>query len=58
MIRKDPGRPPLSQLLFDYRVAALCGTIVTDAEKVLRCVSQGGNYRQIQGVKRVTLLKA
>ncbi len=49
---------PLSQLLFDYRVAALCGTIVTDAEKVLRCVSQGGNYRQIQGVKRVTLLKA
>lgn len=49
---------PLTPLLFDYHVDALCGTVVTDPESVLRCVSQGGNYRQIQGVRRLTLFKS
>jgi uncharacterized protein (DUF4213/DUF364 family) len=48
---------PFTPLLFDHRVDALCGTVVTDADRVLRCVSQGGNYRQIQGVRRLTVLK-
>ena len=48
---------PFTPLLFDHRVDALCGTVVTDVDSVLRCVSQGGNYRQIQGVKRLTLFK-
>lgn len=48
---------PFAPLLFDYRVDALCGTVVTDTDKVLRCISQGGNYKQIQGVKRFTLFK-
>jgi len=48
---------PFTPLLFDHRVDALCGTVVSDPDKVLRCVSQGGNYRQIQGVKRLTIFK-
>lgn len=48
---------PFSTVLFDYNVSALCGTVVTDAETVLRCVSQGANYRQIRGVKRFTIFK-
>lgn len=48
---------PFSPLLFDHGVDALCGTVVDDAEQALCCVSQGGNYRQITGVRRLTLLK-
>lgn len=48
---------PFTPLLFDHRVDALCGTVVSEPDKVLRCVSQGGNYRQIQGVKRLTVFK-
>ncbi|RJQ55193.1 MAG: hypothetical protein C4530_16340 [Desulfobacteraceae bacterium] len=48
---------PLSPVFFDYGVDALCGTKVTDAETVLRCVSQGANFRQIKGAKRLTMLK-
>ncbi|MFO7596167.1 MAG: DUF364 domain-containing protein [Desulfocurvibacter africanus] len=48
---------PLTPLLFEYRVDALCGTVVINEDMVLRCVSQGSNYRQIQGVKRLTYYK-
>ena len=48
---------PFSPLLFDYHVDALCGTVVSDPETVLRCVSQGANYRQIHGVRRFTIFK-
>jgi uncharacterized protein (DUF4213/DUF364 family) len=48
---------PFSPILFDHHVDALCGTVVEEPERVLRCVSQGANYRQIQGVRRLTLFK-
>jgi len=48
---------PLSPVLFDYGVDALSGTSVVDATLALRCVSQGANYRQIKGVKRLTMTK-
>jgi len=48
---------PLSPVLFDYGVDALSGTLVVDTERVLRCVSQGANFRQIKGTKRLTLMK-
>ena len=48
---------PLSPVLFDYGVDAISGTRVVDPEGVLRCVSQGANFRQIQGVRRLTLWK-
>jgi hypothetical protein len=48
---------PMSPVLFDYGVDALCGTMVIDVETVLRCVSQGANFRQIRGTKRLILAK-
>ena len=48
---------PLSPVLFDYGVDVLSGTRVTDPEIVLKCVSQGANFRQIKGTKRLTMFK-
>ena len=47
---------PLSPLLFDYGVHAISGTKVVDSELAMRCVSEGANYRQIRGVKRLTIM--
>jgi len=48
---------PLSPILFDYGVDALSGTKVVDSDLALRCVSQGANFRQIRGVKRLTMMR-
>ncbi|HIJ20999.1 MAG TPA: hypothetical protein HPP58_08125, partial [Deltaproteobacteria bacterium] len=48
---------PLSPVLFDYGVDAISGTKVVDSELALRCVSQGANFRQIGGVKRLTMIR-
>ena len=48
---------PLSPLLFDFNIDAVAGTKVVDAELVLRCVSEGANFRQIRGTRRLTILK-
>ena len=48
---------PLAPLLFDYNVDAISGTKVVNTELVLRCVSQGANFRQIRGVKRLTMIR-
>jgi uncharacterized protein len=49
------GSVPLSPVLFDYGVDAVAGTLVTDADEVYRVISQGGTFRQIQGIRRVIL---
>jgi uncharacterized protein len=49
---------PLSPILFDHGVDALSGTRVIDSDLALRCVSQGANFRQIKGTKRLTMTKA
>jgi hypothetical protein len=36
---------------------ALSGTKVVDSDLALRCVSQGANFRQIMGVKRLTMMR-
>jgi len=48
---------PLSPILFDYGLSAISGTRVMNAELALRCVSQGANFRQIKGVRRLTLMR-
>jgi uncharacterized protein (DUF4213/DUF364 family) len=48
---------PLSPLLFDYGIDALCGSKVTDEDKVIRCISEGATFKQISGVKLLTLIK-
>ena len=49
------GTVPLSPVLFDYGVSAVAGTVVTDPESVLRCVSQGATFRQIKGIRLLTM---
>jgi uncharacterized protein (DUF4213/DUF364 family) len=48
---------PLSSILFDYGMNAVCGTKVVDPELALRCVSEGANFRQIRGIRRLTLMR-
>ncbi|MCP4577684.1 MAG: DUF364 domain-containing protein [Deltaproteobacteria bacterium] len=49
---------PLSPVLFDWGVDAISGTKVVNPELALKCISQGANFRQIRGVKRLTMKKA
>jgi hypothetical protein len=49
------GTTPLSPVLFDYGVDTISGTKVVDPEAVLRCVSQGATFRQIRGIRLLTM---
>jgi uncharacterized protein (DUF4213/DUF364 family) len=46
---------PLSPVLFDYGIDAVSGTRVIEPETVLDCVSQGATFRQIRGIKLLTM---
>jgi len=46
---------PLSPVLFDYGASAISSTRVIDPETVLSCVSQGATFRQIKGVRLLTM---
>ena len=48
---------PLSPILFDYSIDAISGTKVIDTDSALRCVSQGATYRQIKGIRRLTMTR-
>jgi uncharacterized protein (DUF4213/DUF364 family) len=49
------GTAPLSPVLFDYGISAVSGTLVIDPESVLICVSQGATFRQIKGIRLLTM---
>lgn len=51
------GTAPLSPVLFDYGVDAISGTRVIDPEAVFRGVSQGATFRQLKGIRLLTLQK-
>ena len=48
---------PLHDCLFDRGVDVLCGSVVTEIDKVLSAVRQGANFRQVHraGVRLVTM---
>ena len=48
---------PFSEVLFDYGVNAVSGTVVVDHALALRCVSEGANFRQIKGTRRLTMMR-
>jgi uncharacterized protein (DUF4213/DUF364 family) len=49
------GTAPLSPLLFDYGVDAVSGAKVTEPDVVLRYVSQGATFRQLKGIRLLTM---
>ncbi len=48
---------PLSPVLWDFGLDAVCGSIVEDAENTAIAVRQGANHRQLVGCKKVCYLK-
>jgi uncharacterized protein (DUF4213/DUF364 family) len=49
---------PLSPILFNYRIDAICGTKVVNEEKVIRSISEGATFKEVTGVRLLTLSKA
>jgi hypothetical protein len=48
---------PLSPVLFDYGIDAVSGTKVIDPDLAMRCVSEGATYRQVKGIRQLTMTK-
>jgi len=48
---------PLSPILFDHGIDAICGAKVIDADKVIRSISEGATFKEITGVRLLTLSK-
>lgn len=46
---------PLSPILFNHGISTIAGTRVIDEASVLRTVGQGASFRQVEGVKLLTL---
>jgi len=49
------GTAPLSPILFDHGINAISGTKVVNPALALRCVSQGATFRQIKGIRLLTM---
>lgn len=48
---------PLAPVLLEHGLDAIAGTQVVDTQAALAAVSQGGSFKQIPGVRLVTLLR-
>jgi len=48
---------PLSALLFEFKIGILSGILVEDERQVRKSVSQGAVFRQMQGIKKVVMIK-
>ncbi len=49
---------PLSSLLFDYGIDAICGAKVVDPEQLIRSISEGATFKEVTGVNLLTLAKS
>ncbi len=49
------GTAPLSPVLFDHGINAISGTKVINPALALSCVSQGATFRQIKGIRLLTM---
>ena len=47
---------PMTPVLFDHGVHVLSGVMVTDPDAVLRTISQGATFKQVQGVRLLTMI--
>jgi len=48
---------PFSSILFEYGVDMIAGSKVIDKQKVIRCLSEGATFRQIEGIKHLIMKK-
>lgn len=49
---------PLSPILFDYGIDAICGSKVVDPDQLIRSISEGATFKEITGVKLLTFAKS
>jgi len=48
---------PVSEILFDYGVNAVCGSVITDIETVKSQMKFSKHFRDLQGIEGVSLIK-
>ena len=48
---------PLSSVLFEYGIDAICGSKIIDPDKLIRSISEGATFKEVIGVKLLTLVK-
>jgi len=48
---------PLSPLLFDYGIDAICGSKIIDPDRFIRSISEGATFKEVTGVRLLTLTK-
>jgi uncharacterized protein (DUF4213/DUF364 family) len=48
---------PLSPILFDYGIDAICGSKVIDPDRLIRAISEGATFKEVTGVRLLTLTK-
>lgn len=49
---------PLSPILFDHGIDAICGSKIIDPDRLIRSISEGATFREITGVRLLTLTKS
>jgi len=48
---------PLSPILFEYGIDAICGSKIIDPDKLIRSISEGATFKEVLGVRLLTLIK-
>jgi uncharacterized protein (DUF4213/DUF364 family) len=48
---------PLSSILFEYGIDAICGSKIIDPDKLIRSISEGATFKEVTGVRLLTLAK-
>jgi len=48
---------PMSHVMFDYSIDVISGVKVIDEEMVLRCISEGATFRQVKGVRLLSMAR-
>jgi len=46
---------PISPILFDYGINAICGSKIIDPDRLIRSISEGATFKEVTGVKLLTL---
>jgi uncharacterized protein (DUF4213/DUF364 family) len=49
---------PLSPLLFDYGIDAICGSKIIDPDQLIRAISEGATFKEVAGVRLLTLTES
>jgi len=46
---------PMSPILFDYGIDAICGSKIIDPDQLIRSISEGATFKEVTGVRLLTL---